>query len=77
MDQAHVSTAVFFSGGIVVYVERGVQFCNESRYYGLAGIPTEVQRLIYSGRQLENEQTLAHYDVERGELATLRFVPMH
>ena len=38
---------------------------------GLAGIPSEVQRLIYSGRQLENEQTLAHYDVERGALATL------
>ncbi len=32
----------------------------------VAGIPAEVQRLIYAGRQLEDEQTLAHYAVERG-----------
>ncbi|CAL8463653.1 g3187 [Coccomyxa elongata] len=32
---------------------------------GKEGIPSEAQRLIYSGRQLEDEQTLAHYDVER------------
>ncbi|KAK9915941.1 hypothetical protein WJX75_006248 [Coccomyxa subellipsoidea] len=32
---------------------------------GKEGIPAEVQRLIYAGRQLEDEQTLSHYSVER------------
>lgn len=35
-------------------------------HFVLAGIPAEVQRLIYAGRQLEDEQTLSHYSVERG-----------
>jgi len=34
-----------------------------------AGIPSAVQRLIYAGRQLEDGQTLAEYDVERGALS--------
>ncbi len=53
---------------------RTVMQSYESRDYGLAGIPSEVQRLMYSGRQLEDEQTLAHYDVERGALVTLTIV---
>jgi hypothetical protein len=32
------------------------------------GIPIEHQRLIYAGRQLEDDQSLSQYDIETGAL---------
>ena len=38
----------------------------KSKIQGKQGIPTDHQRLYFSGRQLENSQTLSNYDIKNG-----------
>ncbi|CAL8460511.1 g40 [Coccomyxa elongata] len=57
---------VFFKGLTALEVDASDTVESvKAQIAGKEGIPIEVQRLIYSGRQLEDEQTLARYDVER------------
>lgn len=53
--------------GVSIGTPRPVVLCPDVVGWVFTGIPADEQRLIYAGRQLEDDQTLSHYDIERGD----------